>query len=290
MRPRTAQKHTPAIGRRGLLVGAAVACLALTGGAASASAAKVNKEEFKKFINCPIESAKACLYGETLSGEFKMGSKDVTITNPVILQGGLAYTGFGTLPILAPRFGAELLSKTSQPIPGGLTGESELIGGPASATAELAGTPESTVVFLGFGHGTAVTLPIKVHLENEDLGPNCYIGSNAEPILLNLTDGTTSPPEGTEPISGEIGTIEDHSGVKVIEFKGNKLVDNTFAVPGVHGCGTSSLEEPIIDEAVDLAAGLPSAAGKNVAVLAGNFFDTESKWVEKYDKIKKAKK
>lgn len=284
MRPRTLRPNL----RRGLLGVTAVACLALTG-AASASA-KVNKEEFKKFINCPIETAKACNYGETLAGEFKMGSKTVTITNPEYLQGGLAYTGFGTLPLIPPRFGAEELSKSPQPIPGGLTGVSELIGGPASATTELAGTPEVTVVNLGFGRGIAVTLPVKIHLENETLGDNCYIGSESEPIVLNLTDGTTTPPEGTEPISGEIGTIEDHSGTKIIEFKGNKLVDNTFAVPGVHGCGTSSLEEPIIDTVVDAAAGLPSAAGKNVAVLEGNFYNTEAQWVAKYDKIKKEKK
>lgn len=295
MRPsQTLKEHMPGRGRRGALAGLAVACLALAVGAtpALAKTSKV-KEEFAKFINCPIEVAKGCTYGETLSGEFHMGNKSVPITNPVVLQGGLAYIGTETLPLLAPRFGVEAMSKTSQPIPGGLTGVSELIGGPVSATAEIAGPLSNvliTAVFLGFGHDTAVTLPIKVHLENENLGEDCYIGSDTEPIVLSLTDGTTKPPEGTEPISGKIGTNEGRDKGRIITFMNNTLVDNTFAVPAATGCGTSPLLEPVITALVNTAAGLPSAAGKNTAILNGNFYTTFSQWVAKYDKIKKAKK
>ena len=205
MRPlRHPHEHVSRRRRAGLLAAAAVVCLSLVG-AGTASAEKnplnkINKAEFAKFVNCPIEQAKGCLYGELLSGEFKIGNKAVPITVPSVLQGGLAYIGTETLPIIPPIYGAEELQKAAQPVPGGLTGASPLIGGPVSATAELAGTPLVTAVFLGFGHDTAVELPIKIHLENENLGPNCYIGSNSEPVVLKLTDGTTKPPAGTEPI------------------------------------------------------------------------------------------
>ncbi len=285
-------------GRRGAPAAVAVACLALAVGAVPASA-KVNKEDFAKFINCPVEKGgHVCTYGETLSGEFHMGSKTVPISKPVILQGGLAALGTETYPLIAPRFEAEAMSKTSEPIPGGLTGVTELIGGPASATAEIAGKPEIVQVSpYGLGAGTrgagggitAVELPIRVHLENEVLGPNCYIGSDAEPVVLKLTDGNTHPPEGTAPLTGKVGNIVDLDKGKIIEFEGNTLVDNTFAVPAATGCGTSPLTEPVITAAVNVAAGLPSAAGKNTAVLNGNFFTTLAEYVEKYDKIKKKK-
>jgi hypothetical protein len=274
--------------RRGVRSALAAVCLVLAA-TASASAApdpnnKLNKAEFAKFVNCPIDLGKGCLYGETLEGEFKLGSKTTPIVNPTILQGGLAYIGTETLPMIPPRFGAEELSKVSQPLPGGLTGLTEIVGGPVNATAELAGTPIVTAVFLGFGHDTAVELPIKVHLENELLGPNCYIGSDAEPIVLKLTDGTTKPPAGTEPISGKIGTNEGRDKGRLIAFINNTLVDNTFAVPAAKNCGTNALLEPVITAAVNVGAGLPAAPGVSRAVLTGNQFTSFSNWVEKYDK------
>jgi hypothetical protein len=216
-----------------------------------------------------------------------MGSKTVPITNPVILQGGFGGSAFDTGPLLAPLHGVEGVSATPQPIPGGITGVSEVIGGPAYGVAELVGPPEVVQVnqfLLASGLSPAIEMPIKVHLENELLGENCYIGSDAEPIVLHLTTGKTSPPEGTEPISGTLGTTvsKDHS--KWTEFEGNSLVDNTFAVPAATGCGTSVLTEAATTAAVNLAAGLPSAAGKNVAKLDGNLFKAAASDVAKYDR------
>jgi hypothetical protein len=272
---------------RGLLACLAAVCLALAG-AASANAAKsgpVNKEDFLKFINCPITEGTVCTYGETLSGEFKIGSHAVPITNPEILQGGIEKEGLGLYQLIAPRFGAEAVSKTPQKVPGGLTGLSEEIGGPVYATAEPAGSIFLRPAALGFGwKGGAIIFPIKVHLENELLGPNCYIGSDAEPIILHLSDGLTEPPEGTEPIEGNVGTVEALDKSKIREFKGNKLVDNGWAAPAATGCGTNALTEAATTLLVNTAEGLPSAAGKNVAILEGNLFTTSSASVLKYDK------
>jgi hypothetical protein len=291
MRPSTIV-HRVAPSRRwsALLACLAMACLALamTSAPALAKGEKnpdeiLHKEDFLKFQNCPMEVAKACLYGETLEGEFKLGSKTTQIVNPVILQGGLPFLGTLTVPLLAPRFGAEEASKTPQPVPGGLTGISELIGGPVNATAERAGTIEVTPTNLGFGRNIAVVFPIKIHLENENLGPNCYIGSDAEPVVLHLTDATTEPPEGVEPISGKVGTNKGIDKSRIAAFYNNTLVDNTFPVPAATGCGEGLLET-VLTAAVNAGIGLPSPAGTSKAVLTGNQFTALSTWVSKYDK------
>ncbi|HUA76680.1 MAG TPA: hypothetical protein VMA86_03350 [Acetobacteraceae bacterium] len=275
------------------IVGLALALLPYS---AQAAQEKIEKGDFLRFINCPTVTevspgapppvAPGCTYDETLSGEFKMGTKNVPITNPVIMQGGVAeLNDFTEKPasLIAPRFNVPALSPTSQPIPGGLTGVTEILGGPASATAELAG-PVSGITFTPVNllstEGIAVELPIKVHLENELLGPNCYIGSDSEPVVLKLTDGE----------NGSRGEPEGHDRGRITEFKGITLVDNKFAVPAAKGCGTSALEEPIITELVNVAAGLPSGEGKNSAELTGNLYISFASWVAKYDKGAIAKK
>ena len=248
---------------------------------------KAGKEFFKRFLDCPVSSGEICTYAETLSGEFKIGSKTAPIVNPLVLQGGLASLGTLkelTMPLVPPRFGAEEVSKTPQPLPGGLTGLGEGIGGEVSATAELVkgGTVLLSPAEL-FGEEPVVTLPIKIHLQNELLGENCYIGSDESPVVLHLTASTTHPPAGTEPIKGKQGEKIGVLKGKGIEFRENTLVDNTFAVPGATGCGTNALLVPVVTALVNLDAGLPAAAGTNVAVLNGNVSTGQSKWVAKYD-------
>ena len=278
-------------GGRMLLIALAAACMALLGASAPAMAYKevkgqAAKEYFKKFVDCPVTAGEYCTYAETLSGEFKLGSKTAPIENPLVLQGGLKSLGTLqeiTLPLIPPLYGAEEVSKTSQKLPGGLTGI-EGIGGEVSATAELitGGTVLVAPANL-FGVEPAVTLPIKIHLQNEMLGENCYIGSDEDPIVLHLTDFTTDPPAGTEPISGKKGEEVSINRGRGFELLGNTLVDNTFAVPAATGCGTNALLVPVVTALVNTDAGLPSAAGKNVAILNGNVNNAQSKWVAKYD-------
>ena len=66
MRPSTIFIAAAAGRALGLL---AVACLALAGvssAGAELNKGKVNKEDFLRFINCPITEGKVCTYGETL--------------------------------------------------------------------------------------------------------------------------------------------------------------------------------------------------------------------------------
>ena len=236
-------------GSRMLLIGLAAACMALLGASAPAMAykevkGKQGKEMFKKFADCPIAAGEYCTYAETLSGEFKLGSKTAPIENPLVLQGGIKSLGTLqeiTMPLIPPLYGAEMVSKTSQKLPGGLTGLGEGIGGEVSATAEL--VTGGTVLLAPanlFGVLPAVTLPIKIHLQNEMLGENCYIGTDKNPVVLHLTDYITSPPAGTEPISGKRGEEVSINSGRAFELHGNTLVDNTFPVPAATGCGTNA--------------------------------------------------
>ena len=277
---------------RALLAGLAAGCLALLGGAAPASASteikgRAGKEVFKKFVDCPVSAGEYCTYGETLSGEFKIGNKTTPIEHPLILQGGLpslGHLGALTEELIPPLYGAEEVSRTPQTIPGGLTGLGET-GGPVTATSELV-NGGTVLVAPGklYGAGVAVTLPIKIHLQNEQLGENCYIGSDEDPVVLELTDSRTEPPEGVEPIEGKRGEQVGILKGRALELRGNTLVSNTFAVPAATGCGTSPLNEAAVTAAVNANAGLPSAAGNNVAILNGNVLNAQSKWVAKYDK------
>jgi hypothetical protein len=289
---RKKRDSAPSVRRRAVGIAVAVvAPLAMFGATSSAFANAQLKEEFAPFTNCPVETAKICMVATTTSGEFKLDLKTTPIVNPVILQGGLASEAFGDQPLLGATNGNSV-SKTSQPVPGGLTGISEAIGGAVTATAELAGPPSSIIINKGnllSRSGTAVTLPIKVKLDNENLGEECYIGSEAEPIVLHLTTGTTSPSLPNQPISGSRGTLEGGAKGKIVKVKGNSLVDNNFAVPGASGCGGSLA--PILDLVVDAGVGIPAPAGLNTAIMTGELEETSSVWAAKYKpKVKKPKK
>lgn len=210
--------------------------------------------DLQRFQYCPYQNHEIvnCLYGVSESGEFVMGKTTVPVSKPLIIQGGTRPGGV----IVAPTNG-EVVSRTPLPVPGGLLGV-ELFGNPITsveAVSEVAGQSQLS---------TSIHLPLKVKLENIMLGGNCYIGSEEEPITLNLIYGTTSPPPPAEPISGELKT-STRDGGRVLVLAG-RLVDNAFAVPGAGGC---TLLPILADPIINSKEGLPSPAGKNKAVLVG---------------------
>ncbi len=108
-----------------------------------------------------------------------------------------------------------------------------------------------------------VSVPVKIHLENQLLGPRCYIGSDSEPIVLQLeglTPFTSLTIEGFEP-DGAVATEGDKL-VRIGLF-GTTEGDKSFAVPAVNGCGFRGA----LDGVIDNNAGLPSAAGANALVM-----------------------
>jgi hypothetical protein len=257
-------------------------------GAASASA---HTGEWAAFNNCPSTNPSAfkCLHSLTNGGSVKLGKKVVPIVNPVTLEGGLTEESYEEGPeegfsrMIAAANG-QTLSKTPQPVPGGLAGlvnckeisnflvrigceavfENGLTG--VNATLELA-RPASEIRVsqrnLVFEEGIALEMPVKVHLENPLLGSACYVGSSSAPLPWKLTTGATESPT---PIKGKGGELTFTEEAQILHVKGSALVDNTWAAPHASGCG-GPIVELIIDPIIDGQVGLPAAAGVNEAKL-----------------------
>jgi hypothetical protein len=284
------------------MLAVALVCSALAG---TASAELTGA--FKRFAFCPWKTAtvERCAFSETTGGEVTLGSKKVPIVNPVVLQGGY------TEPIeegpeagYSKFFGATngiTLSKSPQPVPGGLLGlvppasspplvkavlklalENGLTG--VNSTLELA-RPASEIKInenhLAEGQGVALVLPLKAHLENPTLGSSCYVGSAENPIIWELRTDTTSPPPPNEPITGNAGTINFIEKAQIIEIEGTVLVDNSWSAPAAEGCG--GLLSVLINPIINSIAGLPAAPGHNSAALANTISETTSFAVNKND-------
>jgi hypothetical protein len=268
---------------------AAIAVVLVVAGPAAATKEPIVKEDFAPFADCPTESAAVCIVSNTTGGEFKLGSKTVPIPEGTVikLQGGLPLESYVGQTLIAPPDG-KTLSENPLTVPGGLTGIAGL-GGEVTATAELAGPIEVNRGDLAIPVGPAVTLPLKIKLDNEVLGEDCYIGSDAEPVVLHLTVGKTAPPAPAEPLEGHRNPIEYKDKKRIVYIPNNTLVDNNFAVPGVSGCGGAL--SAIIDPIVDLDTGLPAKAGESKVVMTASLEETASKWAAKYKpKVKKAKR
>lgn len=225
---------------------AVVAALAL---AAPVAQAATPAPGYTQFTGCPSPAESptttVCLRTEIKSGFFKMGSKNVPITKPMVLTGGAD----GNLQ----NFKANAqggLTPVKQLVPGGvigLTGLDWLVNFLSIealqlfAVTELVGTPEVAGAF---------KLPVRVHLINPALGPNCYVGSPTNPIKLSL--GEEKSPEFSQDPSSEILTI-----------KNGVFSDKTFAAPGASGCVLTLFGFiPIsINGLVNSQSGLPAATG-----------------------------
>jgi hypothetical protein len=271
---------------RKLFIAAAMAAMMLVPSQALA-ASHHPKGEFAQFGECPLSKPKveACVYSLSSGGEFVIGKKAVPLVNPVTLQGGLEFTGTGSQFQGAEN--GDTLSKTPQPVPGGLLGVTAPTWWPkfiqdwfneqinagltgVSATVELAG-PATNVKIDTFNlvteSGTAISLPVKIKLSNAILGSNCYIGSNSSPITINFTSGTTSPPPPNKPLKGSAGAISFNGAGTLVTLSGGTLVNNSFAAPAASGCG--GIFSFLVDPLVNSILGAPSPAGTNTAILKG---------------------
>lgn len=294
-------KRLAGIRRRTIIAVLAVMIpLAALGGASSASATP--KGIFAIFSDCPLTTPglELCSYGETTSGEFAIGSTSVPINKTIIQQGGAIKTGNEEHRkefFLLPAADGNSLSKVELNVPGGLLDfvnceeikgnglfeiiergtckaifENKTTG--VTATTELVANTHNpalldTQALAREESRTALTLPVRIHLKNPLLGNTCYIGSESSPIQLHLTTGATSPEPPNKSIhgkSGELSTPEE-KGHALVRFTNNSLVDNAFSVPVAEGCG--EFFSFLIDPIVDLKLGLPSADGKNTAILNG---------------------
>jgi len=265
---------------------AAVAAGALTAVPANAGATTL-QEPWAPFNQCPVDSPQmlavqdtgnGCVASVSPHGSFTIGSTTVP-TGRTELQFGV--TGPAIPDVIPPGF----LNAAPSQVPGGLLGimvpslvpaalrgtlQNLIDRGPTgvTATVELAGPVHDFSLFAPILGGTIVNLPVKIHLSNPLLGSSCFIGSNANPIVL-------APHQ--DPLATDIAINPDPLGSDIAFFgttpSPGTLVDDQLAVPAASGCGLLGL----LNGAINAKLGLPSPAGRNklvendvVATIAGN--------------------
>jgi hypothetical protein len=263
---------------------------------ASPALAKQPTGDFAVFKQCPrfTTGVELCLYSQIVSGETTLNKLTVPIVNATTLQFGIVFHPETETESVVEAHNGETLSPTPQPVPGGL---SSLIDCNEIKDKGLRGRIQRQTCRTMFDHpwsttvnettelarpaseiyvnknnelaleGTALALPVRVHLENPLLGKGCYIGSSTNPIVFNLTVGTTSPPSPNEPITGKFGEISVKDGFNFIEITEHTQVDNGFSAPAATGCGGPF--SSIIDSLIDSKIGLPSPAGYNTIIHIG---------------------
>jgi hypothetical protein len=253
---------------------------------AASSSAATPTGDYAQFAHCPVSNpvVVSCLYSEVTSGSFKLGTSTVPINKKIVLQGGI-YFDASFNGIFVDAVGADTLSKTGLDVPGGLLGIMQGSGftgvllaafeaavhsvNGVTATAELVGPPQLNLINFIIQSGSALTMPVRIHLENPFLGSSCYIGSSSSPINLAMSTGTTAPPAPNTPISGSPGNTSTSPDGAITQVTGFKLVNNSFSVPAASGCGYWPFVS-LITAAVNLKEALPSASGNNAAIFNGN--------------------
>jgi hypothetical protein len=252
---------------------------------------------FAVFSQCPLDEPTIfdCVFVDTKGGEMRIGSMMTPISRAMIgLDGGLLEGPTNEPTIFAAPVNGVITQSTPLPVPGGLSrvleasalphslgavsDELESVGlGELTATVEVAG-PASAVMFslenaVGVA-GAVLEEPLKIKLVSPVLGEHCYIGTDSDPIHIQLTEEMTDPPLPNMPIEGALGPVlQSEEGLFAVP--GNSLVDNSFAVPAASGCGGSLA--PAIDEIIDSKLKLPSPAGHNTLVLNSTAYVAEAK-------------
>lgn len=284
MRPRPVSTRL----RAGLLATCTALTVMGTVGPAAADSAPATQLGglWAPFTRCPVDDPAMlaadgraeivqCIASHAASGSIKLGSTEVATGASDLQIGVVQHTG-GAPTLITPASGA--LIADSADIPGGLLGlmcpsDIPVIGdicrqitnstlNRVTATVESAGAPTDFNLTAGATSGRPIiALPVRVHLQNPFLGGSCYIGSAAHPIVLR-PQNITAPALGIKRFDGD-GTPHTAGVMNRLSLTGASQTDTTFAVPGASGCGLAGL----LDWAVNLKTGLPSAAGRNSVVL-----------------------
>jgi len=253
---------------------------------------------YKPFTDCPIvkplmqeslpNQVTGCVAGVVTSGKIKIGNittkvrATTKVKVPVEVQFGIwdppnagdnQFTG-GILP--PPDGLAHQLISFPQHIPGGLNGA---LGCPSTnktvqkLCSEIPNSPKNKPLYASAESAGPLTnfqlvtwtQPIKFHLINPLLGPNCFVGSDDNPIVVNPSlNGNLTQEMDPNPHS--------HPDTSVLKISKAVATDSSFAAPGATGCGPGGSANIAIDEAIDAKAGLPAASGSNTLTLSGTFF------------------
>ncbi|MGI5164853.1 hypothetical protein ACQEU3_10910 [Spirillospora sp. CA-253888] len=203
------------------------------------------------FADCPklpegaVPEFWLCTVAITTGGKMQLGKLDQPISKPITIT----YAN-----------GFDPVTLEEQVIFGGMRAERMLV------QRGIFGDPLITAVYAQPRYagdfaleGGRIKLALKMNVQNPALGSSCHIGTNSNPIKLELTTGTTSPPAPNTPISGKPPEMVS-TDPPVLK---TTVVDNAFAVPKASYCGLAGT----LNWAINLQAGLPSAAGRNTAIF-----------------------
>jgi len=216
---------------------------------------------------------------QELPSEFKAGTVTVQLKMPVTLRGGIGIgeneedTWFGAEGAETIQATPQVAQPLTKDVNTALLSASELNRytyyvkvsheTKVTATVELAGPASAIKVSVGnllSETGTAFAFPVKLKLSNPFVGPDCYVGSDSKPIIVEFTTGASGALQGK---SGSTAK-QDRNGFDLTVLT-DTLVDASFASPGVEGCGVAGGA----DAAINSALGLPSPSGQNLAILNG---------------------
>ncbi len=215
-----------------------------------------------------------CFAFEAQKTSLKLGGLALSV-GPVNSQMGLIGNGvFPFWPTVLPKDGRGIVA-SPQVVPGGLIGlacgQPHLAGdvctsprperlNRVTSTLESAGAPSNFSALGAASPGPLVVLPVKVHLQNPLLGPNCYIGSNAHPVVLQPR--LIQEPQASVTQFNAEGVEESGALMLDISLKRATQADITFAVGTATGCGWKGR----LNDAINRTVGLPSPAGANSVV------------------------
>jgi DNA-binding beta-propeller fold protein YncE len=198
-----------------------------------------------------------CVSSNSTHGSISIGNLTTTTGNTNLQLGLVSQDGLGGPSTVVPAAAGSLVAdpvQLSTPV------------GPVTAVTESAGAPSNFCLFCGIAADQPiVTIPVKIQLKNSTLGPNCFIGTDQNPILLNPQNNDLSNAKSAGGFfSFDSNGVPDVAGPDgAILVTGLVQGDDTFAVPGASGCGQNGS----LDSVVDATAGVPSPSGSNHLVL-----------------------
>jgi len=245
--------------------------------------------DYAPFADCPLSNPKTdvCFFARAEGGELRIGRKAIPIAKTMTIQGGIHEDRASGSQEFIGAEGGETFATAPQAIPGGrfeiaaprsLPGYvraifDEFIAREATAltaTTELAAAPSAVQIDtqdLAEAKRGGLSLPVKIKLGSPLLGEGCYIGSDAQPVSIPLTTGTTARSPSHPSITGKPGHAHFKDEYNLVTIDGDALVNDSFPAPRATGCG--GMLAFLVEPAINAALALPVAAGGNEAVLSG---------------------
>jgi hypothetical protein len=260
-----------------------------------------SRGDYAAFSGCPLSNSATdvCIFARTESGELRIGKRTIPITRTITLQGGIHEDEATGKQEFIEAAGGKTLSVAPQPIPGGLRDvvapgllpkalrerfDALIARGDAAVTATTELVTGASAIGVSTQNlieakGIGLALPMKVKLSSPFLGASCYIGSNAHPIVISLTTGTTRRSSSPGPAAGKPGHAKFKDDYNLVTLSEDTLVGDSFPAPRVTGCGGTLSAQ--VDPAVDAELGLPVAAGHNEAIMDGTIKNANAPAVRK---------